>query len=234
MSQPLVSVILPVYNGEQYLADTLDSIFAQDYCPFEVIVVDDGSSDDSAEIIQSYKDVCYIYQANQGVPVARNTGITAAHGEYIAFSDQDDLWLPNKLRVQMGFLLQHPDVQYVLCKNRLFLEPGIKRPSWLKQELLESPQLDFSPGALVARKTIFQQLGQFDPNYQTASDVDWIFRAKDANIPMHTITEVLVHKRIHAGNQSYQVNRLHKEYLKLVRASIQKQRQQNLIKVVRS
>ncbi|MFC1852545.1 glycosyltransferase family A protein [candidate division CSSED10-310 bacterium] len=227
MCQPLVSIIVPVYNGQTYLPETLDSIFTQDYQPFEVIIVDDGSTDSSAEIARTYKHLRYIYQSNQGVPVARNTGIAASHGEFIAFSDQDDLWLPNKLRVQMEYLLQHPDVQYVLCKNRLFLEPEIERPAWLKLELLESPQLDFSPGALLARKTIFQYLGPFNVNFQTASDVDWIFRAKDANIPMSIVAEVLVHKRIHAGNQSYQVNRLHKEYLKLVRASIQKQRQQN-------
>lgn len=228
MSQPLVSVILPVYNGAQYLADTLDSIFAQDYRPFEVIVVDDGSTDDSAKIAQSYQQIRYIYQENQGVPVARNAGIAAAQGEFVAFSDQDDLWISHKLSLQMEYLLQHPEVQYVLCKKRLFLEPGIKPPPWLRKELLESDQLDFSPSALVARKEVFQQIGQFNSELQTASDVDWMFKAKDAHIPMKTIEDVLVHKRIHAGNQSYQVDALHKEYLKLIRASIQQQRKQKL------
>jgi glycosyltransferase involved in cell wall biosynthesis len=120
MKAGLVSVIVPVYNGENYLSETLDSIFAQDYEPFEVIVIDDGSTDGSADIVQSYSNVRYIHQSNQGVPVARNTGLTAAQGEFIAFSDQDDLWKPNKLRVQTGYLLQYTEVQYVLCKTRLF------------------------------------------------------------------------------------------------------------------
>ena len=226
MDTPLVSIIIPVYNGGQYLAKTLESIVSQDYHPFETIVVDDGSTDNSANVAQAYKNVRYIYQDNQGVPIARNTGIDAALGEFVAFSDQDDLWTANKLKLQAEYLIEHPDIDYVISKKRLFLEPGVERPSWLKKELLENDQLAYTPSALVARKSAFEKIGQFDTNFQTASDVEWFFRAKDAKIPMAIIPEVLVIKRIHAENQSYHVNALHKEYLKLVRASIHKQRQQ--------
>ena len=100
MDKPLVSVIVPVYNGEHYLSFAIHSILRQDYHPSEVIVVDDGSTDNSANIARSFKEVRYIHQSNQGVAMARNVGIAAARGEFIAFLDADDLWTPNKLSIQ--------------------------------------------------------------------------------------------------------------------------------------
>src|SRR6185369_6617714 len=107
VENPLVSVIIPVYNGARYLGAALESVFAQTYREFEVIVVDDGSVDDSGVIAQSFPEVRYIHQANQGVAAARNHGIEAAGGEFFAFLDQDDLWNEDKLKRQVEFLLSH-------------------------------------------------------------------------------------------------------------------------------
>ena len=107
---PLVSVVVPVYNGELYLARALSSVLGQDYGPLEVIVVDDGSTDNSAQIACSFGGVHYIQQPNQGVSASRNAGITASHGEFIGFRDQDDIWAPEKLSVQAGYLLKHHEV----------------------------------------------------------------------------------------------------------------------------
>src|SRR6202044_3645761 len=96
----LISVIVPVYNRERYLGAALDSIFAQDYRPVEIVVVDDGSTDGSASIAQSYPNVRYIYQHNQGPVVARNNGLANCTGDLISFLDADDHWPPNKLRMQ--------------------------------------------------------------------------------------------------------------------------------------
>ena len=97
MSSPLVSVVVPVYNGEAFLRETLDSVFAQDYDPIEVIVVDDGSTDGSARIAQSYSEVRYHWQENAGPAAARNRGIEVAQGEFVAFVDSDDIILPHKV-----------------------------------------------------------------------------------------------------------------------------------------
>lgn len=224
MQKPLVSVVIPVYNGERYLASTLDSVWAQDYRPIEVIVVDDGSIDNSAAIAQSYQDVRYIYQPNQGVAVARNRGIAAAQGEFISFLDQDDMWTPNKLRVQMDHLLKNPDLGYVIAKQRIFLEPGTEVPSWFREKFLHGDQMGFLPSTLVARASVFRQIGSFDPAYKNASDVQWFFQAKDAGIPMAVLPEVLLHRRIHSDNQSYRVKALHSEYIKIVRLSMERQK----------
>ena len=97
----LVSVIIPVYNGENYLSQAIDSVIDQTYSPIELIIVDDGSTDKSKEIASSYSQVNYVYQENQGVAIARNTGIFKSQGEYIAFLDQDDIWTANKLKLQV-------------------------------------------------------------------------------------------------------------------------------------
>src|SRR5919112_2696990 len=128
MSGHLVSVIVPVYNGERYLAAALQSIFEQDYRPFEVIVVDDGSVDDTAKIARSFQQIHYIYQSNQGAAAARNAGVATAQGELIAFLDADDVWVPNKLSVQADYLFRHPEVGYVVARGRHFLESEANFP----------------------------------------------------------------------------------------------------------
>src|SRR3989441_12309052 len=114
---PYVSVVIPVYNGERYLADAIQSVRDQTYQNFEVIVVDDGSTDGSAEVAQSFGEaIRYVHQANGGVCKARNTGMAVARGGYLAFLDQDDLWLPDKLATQVAYLDSHPEVGAVYCQ----------------------------------------------------------------------------------------------------------------------
>jgi glycosyltransferase involved in cell wall biosynthesis len=130
---PLVSVIIPVYNGARFLRAALESVLAQTYRNFEVIVVDDGSVDDSGVIAQSFPEVRYIHQTNQGVAAARNHAIEVARGEYFAFLDQDDLWTADKLKLQIAYLLSHPEVGYTLTQQSFFLEPGATLPAWFRK-----------------------------------------------------------------------------------------------------
>jgi glycosyltransferase involved in cell wall biosynthesis len=218
--KPLASCIIPVYNGERYLAAALESVFRQDYRPFEVIVVDDGSTDSSACIARSYTKAHYIYQSNQGVTAARNAGISASRGKFIAFLDQDDLWTPVKLSIQIAYLLRHPDIGYVLAKQRLFLEPGTAKPAWLRRDLLENDHVGYLPGTLVTRRSIIEQIGAFDPTYRIGSDTDWLAHARDAGIPMAIIPEVLLLRRIHHSNQSTQTRVIRTELARLLKASI--------------
>jgi len=218
--------VIPVYNGERYLASALQSVFGQDYHPFEVIVVDDGSVDGSADIARSYKEIQYMHQRNQGVGVARNVGIAAARGQFIAFLDQDDLWATNKLSVQVEYLLQRPEVGYVLAGQRLFLEPGTSRPPWLKRELLLKDHTGFVPGTLVVRKTIFEQTGVFDSSYRNGSDAEWLFRAKDLGIAAGILPEVLLYKRIHGSNQSHETEMSKAEIFQALKASLDRRRNQ--------
>src|SRR4030067_1442187 len=120
MADPLIIIIIPVYNAEQYLPETLDSVFTQTYTNIEVITVDDGSTDKSAEIIKRYPAVKYIRQKNGGVSNARNSGIKASSGDYIAFLDQDDLWLPEKLKIQLEIASRHQESGIFFCDGLMF------------------------------------------------------------------------------------------------------------------
>jgi glycosyltransferase involved in cell wall biosynthesis len=199
---PLVSVIVIVRNGERFLAAALESIVTQSYQPLEILVIDGHSIDRTAEIARSFADVCYLQQPDQGISNAYNFGIAQAQGELIAFLSHDDLWTPNKLSVQVGHLLAHPDCQYVVCRIRPFLEPGDKPPPGFRMELLQQEPPAYIMETLVVRKSVFAQVGLFNPELRTAEDVDWFARVFDHGIIGHVCDEVLVHKRIHQDNSS--------------------------------
>ena len=108
---PKVSVIIPTYQHADFVGEAIDSALAQTYTDYEIILVNDGSTDGTKEIAAEYRNqIKYIYQDNRGLPAARNTGILASKGEYMAFLDADDVWLPNKLKLEVEFLDMHPSV----------------------------------------------------------------------------------------------------------------------------
>jgi glycosyltransferase involved in cell wall biosynthesis len=218
----LVSVIIPVYNCERYLAEAIESVLAQTYRPIEIIVVDDGSTDSTASIATSFKgDVRYVHQPNGGPAAARNRGLKLARGNVIAFLDADDLWTPNKLSLQVDCLLKHPHIGYTLARQRNFLEPGTDRPAWLRKELLLKDYVG-TLQTLVARRKVFEQVGVFDPTFRINEDMDWFARAKDAGIPMIVVPEVLAYRRIHSTNLGYQAQVGDPVLFRTLRASIRR------------
>lgn len=221
---PLVSVIVPVYNGARYIAEALGSVVAQAYRPVEIIAIDDGSTDGSAVIVQAFPEVMYIRQDNAGTAAARNAGIAASTGEFIAFLDQDDRWTADKLSVQMSFMMDRPELGYTLAAERLFMEAGAEIPVWLRPELAERDHTGWLPGTLVARREVFSTVGIFDTAYSSSSDSDWFFRAKDAGVPMAALADVLLEKRIHAANQSGDTG-LSLDLLRQVRASLKRKQE---------
>lgn len=224
MRSPLVSVVLPVYNGEHYLAGALQSVFKQDYNPLEVIVVDDGSVDRSAEIAKSFSEVRYLYQKNQGVAVARNRAIEASTGEYIAFLDQDDRWAPDKLPTQLTYLNEHSEIDFVLAMQHVYLEGETEKPSWLKSELLEEDHTGYHLGTALMRRKAFNQVGMFDPKYCIGSDTDWFFRAKDAGVQLIILPTVLLYKRVHEKNESAHAVQNSQELLDVIRRSLKRKK----------
>jgi glycosyltransferase involved in cell wall biosynthesis len=205
-NHPLVSVIIPVYNCEKYLAATLDSVFAQTYCPIEVIVVDDGSTDRSADIVLAYPEVRYFYQSNQGVAVARNMAISAAQGEYIAFLDADDSWKNDKLSVQIPYMVEHPNVGITATHVLNFLEPGTQVPHWFKPDRdLGETEKGYIPSTLVVRKTVFDRVGNFSIDYRAGEDTEWLCRAKDGKVSIVLIPQTLTLRRYHGSNLSWEM-----------------------------
>ncbi len=221
---PLVSVVVPVYNGAPFLPRALASVQAQGYPRLETIVVDDGSTDGSAGVAGRYPGVRCLAQDNGGVAAARNTGIRAAQGELLAFLDQDDMWLAGKLTTQVGYLVEHPEVDFVLARQRIALEPGTDRPSWLPPALLAQDHVGYFPGTLVARRRVFDAVGLYDPRTPPGESADWFARARDAGVPMAILPQVLLEKRIHDHNQSHDVDRVRHAVLTALRASVDRKR----------
>ena len=224
MVHPLVTAIVPVYNGERFIAATLESVFAQDYRPLEVIVVDDGSTDGTAAAVRSFDGVHYLRQTNQGPSGARNTGIAGAAGEFLAFLDADDRWLAGKLRVQIGHHLAHPDIGYSITKQRIVLDAGAAPPAWLPERLRDHDHVGYFPSTLVARASAFAAVGPFNPEFRTGEGVEWFSRAQDHGMPMAIIEKTLLEKRVHDSNLSHQLAPTRTAVLSALKASIDRKR----------
>ena len=223
MADLSVSVIIPVYNGERYVGETLQSVLGQTRPALEVVAVDDGSTDSSATVIRSFPEVRYLHQANQGVAAARNAGLDAAHGSLLTFLDQDDLWPPQKLELQVAYLAEHPKVACVMSWAQFFVTPGVEKPQWVRPELLEEASRGYNLGNMLVRREAFQRVGRFDTRYRLASDHDWFVRAKDADIPMAWMPDVLLQRRVHDANESRRIGAA-REMLAIHRASVRRKK----------
>ena len=186
---PLVSVVIPVYNGERFLKESLESVFAQTCHDYEVVCVDDGSTDGSCSLLEQYgARVRVIQQENAGQSAARNAGARQATGAFVAFLDQDDLWYPSKLAQQVAVLNAEADVALVHCNydridgdGRVLVAGAAlaERASALASPLglLLGEALVF-PSAMMVRHDVFQRVGGFDPELRGFEDFDLIARLK--------------------------------------------------------
>ncbi len=221
-NQPLISVIVVVRNGAAYLAQALKSIVDQHHRPLEIIVVDGQSTDRTAEIARSFENVRYLWQDTLGLANARNQGIAAARSEWIAFLDHDDLWAPRKLAAQVEVMLAQPEIEYTITHLQYFLENGHALRPGFDTEGLTQNRIGCTPSALLARRSIFESHGCFDPSLRMGCDADWFARVRDAQIPMAVIAEPLVFKRIHNANTSADVRTNKIELMEVIRRSIQR------------
>lgn len=200
---PLVSVIIPVYNGEKFLAEAINNVIAQNYQPLEIIVVDDGSTDKTAQIATEFREVIhYIYQENQGPATARNTGIKLAQGEIIAFLDVDDLWSENKLQIQVNYLVNNPNialVQGLIQQRKITGFTEENKPIFVK---VHEPYNYINIGSAIYRKSVFEQIGLFDERMKYGEDVDWFFRAWENNIAKVVLEEVTLFYHQHNHNMT--------------------------------
>jgi glycosyltransferase involved in cell wall biosynthesis len=209
MKEPLVSVIIPNYNYGRYLRQTLESVFSQTYKHLEVVVVDDGSKDDSEIIVKSYSGrVRFVQQKNQGVSAARNRGVKESTGELIAFLDADDLWLPTKLEKQIQRMVQDPAIGLVHCAFQeidasgkpleVFLE-GME--GWVSREMLlfERPVVLATGSTGLVRRTTFENVGGFDVKLCTSADWDFCYRISRLQ-RIGFVPEPLILYRVHGSN----------------------------------
>lgn len=217
-------MIIVVKNGALYLSEAIESVINQTCRPDEVIVVDGASTDNTVQIARSYSEVRVIQQTDKSLANARNTGIEQSTGEFIAFLDHDDYWTLDKLETQMLSLANHPEAQYSYARVKLFLSPGYNLRPGFSQQQFEEGQVGRTPGTLIARRSLFHQIGGFNPEFSIGCDVDWFTRAKDHSIKASFIPKVLLHKRVHEGNLSGNVRANKAEILEVIKQSLVRQR----------
>lgn len=197
---PNVSVIIPTYNRRDFIREALASVLAQTFQDFELIVVDDGSTDGTEEIVQEFPCTRYVFQENQGVSAARNVGAALSQGELIAFLDSDDFWQPEKLAAQIAFFAARPEAR--ICQTEeMWLRNGVRVNPRNKHR---KPSGDIfaaslhlclvSPSAVMLRRELFEQIGGFDEKLPACEDYDLWLRIAACE-PVHLIEEPLVIKR---------------------------------------
>lgn len=223
----LISCIVPVFNGERYLREALESIFNQTYRPLEVIVADDGSTDGTARIVASYgKQVVYRQQANAGSAAARNLGLSAARGEFVAFLDADDLWHLEKLARQMARFEARPELDLCLTLVQNFWTPELQEQApRFDEHPLAKPFPGYISQALLARRTLFNTTGWFNTDLRHGDVKDWFLRAAEHGAIMEVVADVLVHRRLHGTNISHRKAAVDRdEQLQIVKASLDRRR----------
>lgn len=206
MSQPTISVIIPAYNQGLYIAQAIQSVLAQTFADFELIVVDDGSTDNTARIISSFVDprLRYIYQANRGLPSARNRGMAAARGSFVCFLDSDDVYLPHKLAVQHAHLVQTPALALSYGAN-IEIDPE-GNPLWLKAAPTRVELADllmgfpFNINDVLIKRDWIRRAGSFDESFvMHGEDRPFYTDLALAGAPFGGVDEFLTGRRLYSG-----------------------------------
>jgi len=221
----MISVIIVVQNGERYISQAIESVINQTYQPKEILVVDGNSCDRTEQIVKTFDKVKYIKQQGSGLANARNTGIDSARQDLIAFLDHDDYWTPDKLENQISHFIDFPQIQYSYANLNFFLESGCTVPERYNNQNFYHEHIGRTPGTMIARRSLFEAIGKFDPRFRIACDADWFTRAKDYKIQVAYIPKVLLYKRIHENNLSKDIKTNKEEFLIIMKESIQRQRQ---------
>lgn len=204
-----VSVLIPTYNRAEYLGEAIQSVLAQTYRDFEIVVVDDGSTDGTTELIRRYPCVRYVYQDHAGIPQTRNRALAEAQGDWIAWLDSDDLYTPDKLEKQVRYVLTHPDCSIVFCFPESFSNIEYSEMAAYQRRLVDAYRKDYCtylPSALI-RRELFQLNGQFNEAYAYGEDTEWVARIAAGGVSVkHCLRERLYLVRIHDDQISYTKN----------------------------
>lgn len=220
---------MPVFNTEKYVKEAIESVFSQTYKNIELICINDGSTDSSLSILESFGDkiMLIINDTNCGTSISRNKGISIAKGEFIAFLDADDIWVNNKLEVQMNQFNINPNLDISFSYMKCFISPElseeVKRIRYCPPDSVSGHCL---PTA-VMRKTSFEKIGYFDSRWKVGEFIDWLVKAKEIGLNIETVNDILLLRRIHKTNIGVREREAGRsDYLKIVKEVLDRKRKQ--------
>lgn len=210
--KPLISVIVPVFNGESYLGEALASIRAQDHRPLEILVIDDGSTDRTAGIAKGLDDVRYHRQERSGPGAARNRGVDLAKAGLLTFLDADDVWLPGKLSRQIAALEGETEAVFTHAIQ-------------FRGDEQSEARAGYFPGTMLIRRAAFLRVGYFAVDHSVRETFEWHARAIEAGLRYRLLPDVLYRRRIHSTNRGITEPNL-RGYLEVLKASLDRRRGQ--------
>ena len=209
-----ISVIIAAYNAGPFLAESIESILAQSLAPAEIIVINDGSTDNTLDVAKSYEPrVRVLSQPNGGISVARNAGVAAAKGSLIAFQDADDVAEPRRLALQRAALDADPALELVFAHIVQF-----------RGAVAQPPQPGCLPGIVMVRRTSFDRVGPFNPDVKLAEFLEWYTRARELGVKELMLPEVLLRRRIHGDNIGVREAHLQGNYARILKATLDRRR----------
>lgn len=219
-----VSVIIPVYNYEMYLAEAIQSVLDQSFAEVEVIVVNDGSSDGSGDVAKGFGDaITYLHQDRRGNGAARNLGVGSSSGGYLSFLDADDRWYPTKIEREVALLEADGGLDGARSLVREFISPELDGEE--RQRVRATH--DVIPGLLhygTMRRAAFEQIGGFTTDLQLAVGVDFSARWADAGLRSELVEEVLIERRLHSSNNWARESNRRGDLAMAVKASLERRR----------
>lgn len=225
-THPLISVILPVFNTEKYVAEAIESVLNQSYTNIELICINDGSTDRSIEILKSYgsKIILIDSKENCGIGETRNKGIRIAKGDYIAFMDADDIWNEKKLETQLKAFEQNPTLAISFSHMGCFISPEL--PEEIKKLRYCPPgtQPGYISATAMIKASSFHKVGLFKPEWRVGEFVDWYARAKEIGLQAAIVPDVFLRRRIHDTNTGVRARDARVDYIKILRASLQRKK----------
>ena len=222
---PLVSVIIPVFNGEKYLREAIESILAQTYQATEIIIVDDGSTDSSPVIARSFAPrIRYFHQNNSGISAALNRGIELSRGSFLAFLDADDLWKEDKLMRQMAVFDNNPDVDFVFGQVKQFFSSELDEDQRKKVRIPAEIMPGIFKGCMLVRRSSFFRVGTFETSWKIGDFIDWYLRAMEKSLKSIVLNEGLMLRRIHADNTGIRERKSRSEFVRILKASLDRRR----------
>ncbi|HJQ17029.1 MAG TPA: glycosyltransferase family A protein [Allosphingosinicella sp.] len=224
-ANPTLSLVVPVYNGTNYLAEALASALSQSRPPDEIIVIDDGSDDDPAAIVAQFAPARCIRQPQSGLPSARNRGVAETKGDLITFLDHDDLLTHHSLEARSEALGEDASLAYVYGVVEQFISPELDQAERDRLPARLPTVSGRVAGSAMIRRKAFQIVGTFAPSLRSGYMIDWVSRCDAAGLGHRAIGDVVLHRRVHSNNSAHDVQALETHYLRALRDAVRRKKQ---------
>jgi glycosyltransferase involved in cell wall biosynthesis len=224
---PLISVVMPCYNTERYIGEAIGSILSQGIESVQIVVIDDGSTDRSADIARGFTGrVECRSQANAGISAARNAGVALARGKYLAFLDADDIWTPGSLRLRLEQLRRGAECVFGGVEN--FISPDLSEGERDRVGPIPPTMTGRLTGTMLIERRAFDRVGSFDSSLKIGEMFDWVGRAEQAGVATVLIDDIVLRRRVHSNNTTMRLKNEKGDYLKALKGSLMRRREAEL------